>query len=183
MNHFFDIGANAGQTFDNFLVKTEEYDGWTVWCFEPSPRHFTSLLETVRRYRTRYQIIICPFAVTEQSGFFTLYEKVDSQGDSLIEDFIVENATSGYTLSVLGASLSALLLHHIADSDKVVLKLDCEGAEYGILENLLAYPEVLPKISRLLVEWHAKAGEHAEEITSLCSRFRDAGKPLERWMF
>ena len=37
-HHFFDIGANIGQTFDDFLTKTTAFDGWDVWCFEPSPR-------------------------------------------------------------------------------------------------------------------------------------------------
>ena len=74
MNYFFDIGANIGQTFDWFLAKTNEYDGWTVWCFEPSPRYMAGLICTAARFRSRYRIA---FAVSGADGLAGFYEKLD----------------------------------------------------------------------------------------------------------
>ena len=47
--HFFDVGANVGQTFDDYLTKQPRFDGCHVWCFEPSPRHFVALCRKSRR--------------------------------------------------------------------------------------------------------------------------------------
>lgn len=39
------------------------------------------------------------------------------------------------------------------DGDMVILKLDCEGSEYDLLEHLIGY-ELDERLALLLVEWH-----------------------------
>jgi FkbM family methyltransferase len=182
LNHFFDIGANIGQSFDDFLIRTKDYDGWTVWCFEPSPRHFSGLLETAKKHAARYDIRICPFGMAEKGGFARFYEKLDPRGDSLLADFIVANKESGYSVQIATASCSDLILNHTGPQDRVLVKLDCEGSEYGILNDLLECPAALAKISRILVEWHGSELPNMEDAQRLTLRFAAIGKPLERWV-
>ena len=45
MKHFLDIGGNNGQTFDYLDTLDRSFKDHTFWVFEPSPRHFDSLLK------------------------------------------------------------------------------------------------------------------------------------------
>lgn len=56
-----------------------------------------------------------------------------------------------------------------SDNKKIIVKMDCEGAEYEILENLKA-SKVLNKIDLILLEWHDEGYELIEQIL-LESRF------------
>src|ERR1051325_9068883 len=87
MNHFFDVGASVGSTFELFLDKTHEHDGWRVWCVEPSPRHLGKLIEAVNSRSGRYQSVICPFGLGDRSGVSEFYIKQDFQGDSFLMTF------------------------------------------------------------------------------------------------
>ena len=182
MNHFFDVGANAGQTFADFLNQTADYNGWTVWCFEPSPRHLAGLLQTAAKHAARYDIRICPFGLAEKGGLARFYEKVDPRGDSLVGDFVVPNKESGYSVQIITARCSDIILNHIGPEDRALVKLDCEGSEYGILNDLLESPAALAKITRILVEWHGSELRNQEEDQRLMLRFAALGKPLERWV-
>ena len=160
--HFFDIGANVGQTFDQFLSQTTEYDGWTIWCFEPSPRHFAQLLENCARYRDRYIINICPFGIGEYSKLLRFYEKDDPMGDSFEErlwnDHEPKNINNGYTVIAHALSIQEVIDELIPEEDSVIVKLDVEGSEYGILESLAL--DTPKQIKKLLVEWHNIGSPH-----------------------
>ncbi len=48
-------------------------------------------------------------------------------------------------------------------SEELFLKLDCEGAEYEILEKL-DESGLLPKIKVIIIEWHFKGYEPLEKL-------------------
>lgn len=181
MNHFLDIGANTGQTFDEFLSKDPKYDGWTVWCFEPSPRHLPELMKTAERYRDRYHINICPFGVWSNDGYGLFRQKDDPRGDSffpeLATDHVVNNLDTGYQMIVPQSGIGAILRNY-PDDDIVVVKLDCEGAEYPILEALLKSPE-LRKVNELYVEFH-NVGQPEGTAQGLIDAFANLC-PIKPW--
>ena len=82
MKHFFDIGGNNGQTFDYLATLDKSYRDHTFWVFEPSPRHFHSLLEKCKSMAGEYKINVCPFGIGGKSGVRTFFEKDDLMGDS-----------------------------------------------------------------------------------------------------
>ena len=44
---------------------------------------------------------------------------------------------------------------NLVESDEVHIKLDVEGAEFAILDRLLAHgDDVLPFVKRMWIEWH-----------------------------
>lgn len=188
MNFFFDIGANVGQTFDDFLLRTNEFDGWTVVCFEPSIRHLPGLIEKVQTVKDRFKVIVCPFAVAGSTGVSTLFEKDDPRGDSIYENLwqggYVGNRSAGYQLSVARMRVDWAICALTNPDDNLVLKLDCEGAEYGILENLLQAPNELSRVSRLMVEFHtidSDDGTSRAKELELEKEFIRLGKPWEIW--
>jgi len=187
MNYFFDIGANVGQTFDDYLLKTHDYDGWQVVCFEPSPRHVPLLMERVSKLGDRYDISICPFAIAEHAGEALIYQKNDPRGDSLQlhlwQGQYVENADRNYKLCVKTETLPDFIQKHTLPHDNIVVKLDCEGAEYGILRSLLVNTWARERITKLMVEFHRiDAGSRDEELR-LEAEFKKLGRAWEIWPY
>jgi FkbM family methyltransferase len=186
MNHFFDVGANIGQTFTDYLNLHPEFDGWNVWCFEPSPRHLPGLMEAAKHQSSRYKVHVCPFGVRGYSGVLPFYTKDDPRGDSfeknLASDHQTNNLDEGYSFHVVSYGIASVILSASKEGDSIVLKLDCEGSEYDILAALLHRQESLKRISRILVEWH-KIDDPIRSAEELADAFNKEGKPLEAWMF
>jgi FkbM family methyltransferase len=196
MNHFFDIGANIGQTFDKFLLKTNEYDGYKVWCFEPSPRNMAPLVEAAKRVTSwpqkdvhRFQVVVCPFGLWNKNGTFSFYEKSDAldvygrengEGDSFVESFLTNNKAP-YQIMATSVKFSDFVKDNTAPTDSLVVKIDCEGGEYGILEDIYSNPDVCSRIKKLIVEWHQTSEVYKKD--DLMKKFGEMNLPLEEWPF
>lgn len=187
MNHFFDVGANIGQTFDDFLNKTNDFDGWQVWCFEPSFRHLSKLSEKISEQSQRYKISMCPFGLRGSTELSQFYLKDDPRGDSfehyLESDHVVYNMDSGYGLIVPAIGIGDFILKYTDDGDRIVVKLDCEGSEYDLLTGLLRDKEALSRVSGIFVEWHKINLGSALPAQTLAEAYEKAGIKFERWMF
>jgi FkbM family methyltransferase len=188
LNYFFDVGANVGQTFDWHLCPTTQYDGWSVLCFEPSPRHLGSLLEKAAKMSGRYRVTVLPVAFGADPGVQNLYEKVDPKGDSLMAATWmggeVGNRAALYQVKVAVLRLSDFILRETDPGDSLVVKLDAEGAEYEIANDLLKFPEALKRITQLHIEWHQLSVDRAKEReweVFLTSSFEVAGVPVKIW--
>ena len=115
-----------------------------------------------------------PWAVTAEDGTVKLYPRVRKDGRQsavmytmLAEDASCENAIEVPALSL--ASIAARLGHARID----LLKMDIEGAEYEVLEGLLASP-IRP--CQLLVEFHHRfPGIGLEMTAGMIRRLQHAG--------
>jgi len=192
VNYFFDIGANSGQAFDWFLCQTDRYDGCEVFLFEPSPRSLPVLMEKAKAMSSRFNVTILPFAVASASGTGRFNESVDSLCDSLQPRSLHNdlynrpNKESGYNVIVATVSLSRFILDHTKPGDSIVMKLDAEGSEYGIIQDLLDTPEALRRISEAWIEWHwispdQKAERELEQ--ELMRRLNEAGCVARIWPY
>jgi len=187
-NHFFDVGANIGQTFSDYLNKTNNFDGWDVWCFEPSPRHLPELMQEVQKWSSRYKIHVCPFGIRGDSGTLTFHQKDDPRGDSfqpyLASDHETLNLTTGYDLRVFAAGIIDSIDALTDPKDRIVLKLDCEGSEFSILLKLLKDPIILPRVVEIFVEFHhiERGGSHVER-DAIIKSYAARGIVLHQWMY
>lgn len=185
--HFFDVGSNVGQTFDDFLLKRPEYDGADVWLFEPSPRHLVSLMEKAAVLANRFKIHVCPFGLRGESSVSSFFMKDDPRGDSfepyLASDHLTLNVDTGYTLHAFAYDAALFILRATKPGDSVILKLDCEGSEYHILTHLLNNEEALSRVKQILVEFHTiKTASPVLDYEQLHQRYGEIGKPIEQWM-
>ena len=188
MKHFLDVGANIGQTFDDFLTKTTEWDGATVWCFEPSPRHVPALMEKAKELSARYKINICPFGLADCTTMATFFQKDDARGDSfaqiLYSDHVTENLETGYQLSLLVLSITDFLNAQTKPEDEVTIKLDCEGSEYGILSDLFINgAKLAPRIKKIYLELHTTECNTPKNAAALIVGLQRMGIVTEQWMF
>lgn len=190
MKHFFDVGADAGRTFDEFLLPTDRFNGYKVWCFEPSPHSFAKLLQRIPEFSPRFDIVACNFGLGGSLGSLPcvqrFYQKSDSSGDSFFPDLsntiaYVPNLVLSYTLLSAMVPLASLLEQHIPASDTVSLKLDCEGSEYSILEHLL-HSHRLFQVTEIMVEFHNVFPGWEIKSDSLRERYAQSGKPLIDWI-
>jgi FkbM family methyltransferase len=172
--YFYDCGANTGQTFEWFLLPGD-FARFHVVCFEPSPRNLTALAATCQTMRDRFASVCVVPAALGRPGLHRFYEGKTPMGDSLLE---ARSRANGLPIEVPTLSLAEYLRTHTTPEDEVVLKLDVEGAEADVLEDVLdAGP--LERLRRVLVEWHG-ADPRQSIVTN---RFLAAGLPLERWPF
>jgi hypothetical protein len=86
-----------------------------------------------------------------------------------------EDRDSGYQIRVAGVPLTAYLRHHTTHGDRVTIKIDAEGSEYTILDDLLLHDDLHHRIECLHVEWHCGG---ADEYVRL---FQERGIPLKEW--
>lgn len=172
--YFYDGGANTGQTFEWYLLKGDFADRHVV-CFEPSPRNLSALAATCRAMRDRFASVRIVTAALGKPGLQRFYEGKTPMGDSLLE---ARAGTDGLTIDVPTISLADYLRQHTVAGDQVTVKLDIEGAEGDVLEDVLERGP-LDRVRQVLVEWHGSDPRQAD----LAARFAAQGVPLERWPF
>jgi FkbM family methyltransferase len=161
--HFFDIGANVGQTFDWLATQPHDYADHVFWLFEPSPRHLAALGDKATAMAAKYtDIRLCPFGLDGRTTTKTFFEKDDPKGDSFdawtASDHETKNISRGFTLICQTVSIVEFIIENTAEDDKIVLDIDAEGAEYSMLIRLLTEPKALSRVKRIMAEFHFIAG-------------------------
>lgn len=188
MRYFYDIGANQGQTFDWYLLKGKFSDCHVV-CFEPSPRHLQILLNKMRSLQGKFAAMtLVPVGLYDYNGIAEFFQKNTHMSDSLFFDHVnkhVKNIPPAVKLEVPVMRLTDFISSHTKDGDEVLLKIDAEGAEFAILEDLLGSPEAMARVKSCLVEWHFDAGSARtkELAASITRRLAEHGLALQQWKF
>lgn len=189
MRHFFDGGAHVGQVF-NWLPQDPRYAEHHIWCFEPSPRHLTALRNRCvnAAMLNRRMITLCPFALSNRTGWSPLHEKQDHFGDSIFRDLyfhtdLVKDDPFAPRILCPTVDVATFILTEIPPGDVITMKLDVEGSEFIILERLLNFPGICQRVERILVEWHGLDSPTAQDERRqvILDRIMARGIPLEPW--
>ncbi len=158
-----DVGAHIG-AFS--VLASRLWPTATVFAFEPQQDNFRLLLRNLRLNRCA-EAQAHMQAVAGQSGRRDLQiAPTNTGGHSL-------GSGAGVTEQVDSVSLADFMEGHPVDRVHF-LKMDCEGAEYEILESLSA--DHFSRIDRLAVEFHGTATFSPDEgATRLIERLRGMG--------
>ncbi len=147
-----DIGANVGYFSLSVLAKNPIAK---VFAYEPIPVNFR-LLKQYKDENPIFRLHIFNQAVSRQQE--TLLLHFDSSDSFTTSASIFKDDHQPDQIKVKATTLEAIIAEHqIKQID--FLKLDCEGAEYGILYNTPT--TLLSRISALSIETHP--GKSAEE--------------------
>jgi FkbM family methyltransferase len=126
MKVFLDVGAHEGSTLH--AVRDPKYAFDWIYCFEPA-RSCWAALEAVSDPR----VTICRFGLWDRTCDHALYDG-GSRGASMFEDKFRAPPTEEVASFVRAADW---FREHVNDGDETYLKLNCEGAECDIVEDLL----------------------------------------------
>ena len=154
-----DIGANRGYTA-LFFAKY----GWCgkVHAFECVPKTFEHLSNNVRQNpELENKICLHPYGLSNINGRFTLYtdpiydslstsnmDFIKSYWPDRAKEFIPVNCELKMASEVFRDLLSS-------DDHKIIIKIDAEGAEYEIFDDLAQnYPELFNKVALIFAETH-----------------------------
>jgi len=155
-----DIGAHIGlfSLLVSQLCKTGK-----ILSFEPVRENFDLLVSNLKLNHVEN---VLPFniAVSKNSGRLDLFLNNDQSAHSIF-------SKSSESINVESTSLQKIFEEHKISSCKL-LKLDCEGAEYEIIDSLPS--EYLDKIQNMVIEYHL-ADTKPELVKSLILKIKNAG--------
>ena len=147
-----DIGGHIG-LFS--LYASQFCKNGLIYSFEPVPENYNLLIDNIQSNDLN-QIKPFNLAVSNSNSNVKLYLNDDEAGHSMF-------SKSSKTITV-----DSISLQQIFDDNNIencnFLKLDCEGTEYEILQNLpLSY---FNKIEKIVIEYHM-ADSHPELLENL----------------
>jgi FkbM family methyltransferase len=159
--HVIDVGAFNGDSSIYFVINGAE----KVIAVEPHPRAYAELLINIRLNGLQSKITPINVALG-RDGFITLPIDVslDAVIDKIYEGEICEQSR---VVKVKSTKLSDLL--ELVDVRPDVLKLDCEGCEFNIIEG--DYSGVR-SFKELGIECHLRCGRLRDLIDCLSRDFR-----------
>jgi len=154
-----DIGGHIGL----FSLFVSQYcKKGKIFSFEPVSQNFDLLKSNIVLNNCK-NIFPFNYGVSEKSSKIKIFLSDDYSGHS-----ILSNQKSSSEI------IDSILLKEIFDQNKIdvcnLLKLDCEGAEYGIIESL---PDAyFKKIKKIVIEYHF-ADSKPELSHELIKKLRD----------
>ena len=135
-----DIGAHIGL----FTLYASQYcKNGTIFCFEPVEENYNVLLDNIKQNNLK-NVKSFKSAVSKNESTVTIYHNKDEAGHSMF-------SSTSHALRVDSISLKKIMDENSIDRCDLI-KLDCEGAEYEIIESLPL--EYFKKISKMIIEYH-----------------------------
>ena len=143
MRVFIDVGAHYGETLDVALDPRWGFD--RVYSIEPSQ----ACQQLLRKFRDR-RIILEDCGLSNRTSSAELYGS-GLLGGSVYSDKPQSGDVAAESIALVRAS--EWLEEHTAADDDVFLKLNCEGGEADILDDLLASPRVMNRLRSIYVDF------------------------------
>jgi FkbM family methyltransferase len=155
-----DIGANQG-----FYSLYAASHGANVYAYEPCADNFEVLKWNVAKNNLEERVKTFNEAVAGKKGEVKLFIGLDTSGDIMSRTASIRNSNRGGK-DAISHSVRATTLDSILDDLRIekcdLLKMDCEGAEYEILQN--TSQRSFDKIARISMEAHENRIEEATNI-------------------
>ena len=134
-----------------------------VVCVEPNPRSLPKLKFNLEHNRIPAQGVNA--AVSDTVGEATLHAGTTSTGFSLLADHPNRVQDS---FKVATTTLQALIGEHFPSGAVDLCKMDIEGAEFGVIQNIP--PGVLRKCTHVICEIHPAPERSAKDFEDMMQR-------------
>ena len=142
---FIDCGGHDGCSIRMFDETYKDADDFERFSFEPNPKfkkHYTNLKTT-----------LIPFAVHNYSGVCNFYIQTSEVSAGSSVEKRKKNLSKWYQIETKCIRLSDFIKNNFETTDYIILKLDIEGLEYDVLEDLFNTDTIL-LINELYIEFH-----------------------------
>jgi FkbM family methyltransferase len=158
-----DIGGFVG---DFSLYAVKHLNARRVIVCEPSPRNWTLLLKNIENNRYQDRIEPVHKAVTPDGKSIMMNIDAPDEAQCMVSAYLPSDQPVS---EVPGVSLVQLLTDHSVETVDL-LKMDCEGGEYGIFESTPS--DVFSRIRNIVFEYH--------QIDGFWSKLKNAKQRLRR---
>ncbi len=166
---FLDVGGHLGQTLEEITKPVYHFD--LIYCFEPMPREF-ALLQA--RYGQMPKVVLRNHGLADSSGNRPIYGTNADMGASIYRTKADLDDPDVVTECSF-VRVSDFFRAELEPDDLAVMKLNCEGSETIILNDLLDSGEI-EKIANVMINFDVrKIPDRAGEERALLERFREAG--------
>lgn len=161
-----DIGAQVG-IVSIYLAK--KYPFLKIFAFEPSGQNFDHLMRNVIENKVTFKVVATCEAITGDGREISLHGDPSSNSGGMS----IYTQPNGHDEKTCSSTLKDIF--EIRGIERLkLLKIDCEGAEYEILEA--AGPDILSKIDHLRGEFHTNArlrslGYDPRKLDALCEQY------------
>jgi FkbM family methyltransferase len=160
-----DIGANIG-SFAVYAAAARR--AGRVIAFEPHPGNFSLLSRNVEENGLGQVVTCVNEAVSGSPGQVLLLEDAGNFGGHSLAATGLASAETATAFKVRCGTLEETF-ERFGLTRIDYLKIDCEGAEYEILE---ATPEsIFRRIGRVSMEYHRRPGRRVEELGEILERY------------
>lgn len=145
---FLDIGAHWGETLYEVLSPLWRFD--LVYAFEPDPAAVKVLEGKFADAIATGKLRIVPAALSNRTGEAELFGANEGGGASLYAEKTDIDPAVHAAIKLI--STRDFFAEHFKGGDTILAKLNCEGGEVDILNDLAASGEI-HKIARLVVDF------------------------------
>lgn len=135
-----DIGANIGDSAIYFALRGARH----IYALEPYPYSYKLAMQNIKLNRLQNKITLLNEGCGEEKRKIKIYTNYKNFGGTDLKNFKGGTAIGITTLDELVKRFNII--------DNGILKIDCEGCEYGAL--LKAKDSVLRKFKQIQVEYH-----------------------------
>jgi FkbM family methyltransferase len=146
MKIFLDVGAHIGQTVEEVIRPEHGFD--TIHAFEPSSIAF----QTLSPYQSN-QVVLHPFGLSNRTGSVVLYD-TGTDAASVYQDK-VDLIYRNHVETIQLQEASEWIIKHTQPDDIIYMKLNCEGSECDIIENLIQ-TGVYDRISHIMIDFDVR---------------------------
>ncbi|HEC43288.1 MAG TPA: FkbM family methyltransferase [Bacteroides sp.] len=161
--YIIDCGANIGMAVIYFKML---YPDSHIIAFEPSPHAFKMLEKNVTQNNLK-NVTIVNSALSDHEGKMSFY--MDQSKDSLSSSLNPERGGSD-EVSVNVEKLSS----YISDRNFDLIKIDVEGGEWGIVEDLIQ-SKMIKNTKKYLVEYHHRIRPSSNRFAKFLQYFEENG--------
>lgn len=176
-NIFLDCGAHKGESALMFLKRFKNSDIFVIHSFECNP---SSIEKFKSVHKGNDKITLHEKAVWTHSAGLSFYLG-ESSGCSTIKSKRSGNLDKNNPIFVESLSLSEFIKNNFDIEDNIILKIDIEGAEYEVLQDLID-TGTIKYIKQLFGEWHQHKIELPIDVhKKLIKSLSDEGLKMREW--
>ena len=128
---FLDVGGHIGETLDEVL--SSGYHFHRVYCFEPQKKCYDLLVVNYKSFVDSGKLIVRNYGLSNCNEDKPLYG--DGIGASMFSDKVdIDNSDVEVSHFI---AASDFLISELDKNNRIIMKLNCEGAEALILDDLI----------------------------------------------
>lgn len=134
-----DIGANVGDTAIYFALRGANH----VYAFEPYPFAYETAVKNIKINGLEDKVTILNEGCAGKIGKITITPKYQNVGGTDLKNF---DKGKKINITTLGKLVERFGIK------RAILKIDCEGCEYGVILN--SNQEKLKRFDQIMIEYH-----------------------------